>query len=900
VANYSVDIEVGLKGTEKLRDLRSNIDALANKINTINSYADVFKAPLQNVKNYSKALQEAAEALNKAELGTKDEADAVKLYVQALGQAEGAQKRRINLIEQEIEAQRRLQVQQTKSSRTIELGPGGPGFSGGFSAADRARANQAAREKENAGRRQTLELLNREVSFEIRLQNIRERNAALTAKQARQGGALSNAVIGGAFPLLFGQGPGAALGGALGGGIGGRMGGQAGFGGSLVGTFVGQATVDFAINSVVQLGNALKKPTENIQELTKFISIAGTQANTTIDVLRGLGLEAVAAAVAVEELERRLGEQGFKDVKTISKDLQEFDNTLRDLRLAAALLGTKFKPLLDFITAVVSAASKAGLPRGGSLGTVSNVAVAMSAGTGRSPQSSATRSTAAEATIESVMARRVGLAANEVALERERLSLTRVALASRQGEIQIQRLSVDLEEKKLNLLKEQDPAKRKLLELEVQITKQQKQQAEAARQNAIIEAKRQLQRDLAGLEIQKEGVSAQINTLIAERITLQRGESAGISARMDMLNEELQSRARVLQYQRDTSLIGVNEASVRTEINELYKGQMSQLLIEINNRKEALKQQQAQYNLSQLQIKQQRELANLQSTTQFGLQIAGLRAQTDPRFFGLFGGSAQTQQTMLLEQQATLGLQRAQLFALEANVKTPGISPDKKLELEQQATALRDQIAIYEQYQPAVINATVAQQRFNEALSLTKPVVDGVFDSIIAVAEGTKSAEQAFADFLMSIANMLMETVKQMIAQYIALGIARSFAGIPPAGGGNVPSLFGAGAPSAVAGGGIFSGAGPFQFRATGGPVSAGRPYLVGERGPEMFVPRSAGSIYPNDVMGMGGSNIVVNVDAGGSSVGGDPGQANMLGKAIGIAVQQELIKQKRPGGLLA
>ena len=900
MANYSVDIEVGLKGTEKLRDLRSNIDALANKINTINSYADVFKAPLQNVKNYSKALQEAAEALNKAELGTKDEADAVKLYVQALGQAEGAQKRRINLIEQEIEAQRRLQVQQTKSSRTIELGPGGPGFSGGFSAADRARANQAAREKENAGRRQTLELLNREVSFEIRLQNIRERNAALTAKQARQGGALSNAVIGGAFPLLFGQGPGAALGGALGGGIGGRMGGQAGFGGSLVGTFVGQATVDFAINSVVQLGNALKKPTENIQELTKFISIAGTQANTTIDVLRGLGLEAVAAAVAVEELERRLGEQGFKDVKTISKDLQEFDNTLRDLRLAAALLGTKFKPLLDFITAVVSAASKAGLPRGGSLGTVSNVAVAMSAGTGRSPQSSATRSTAAEATIESVMARRVGLAANEVALERERLSLTRVALASRQGEIQIQRLSVDLEEKKLNLLKEQDPAKRKLLELEVQITKQQKQQAEAARQNAIIEAKRQLQRDLAGLEIQKEGVSAQINTLIAERITLQRGESAGISARMDMLNEELQSRARVLQYQRDTSLIGVNEASVRTEINELYKGQMSQLLIEINNRKEALKQQQAQYNLSQLQIKQQRELANLQSTTQFGLQIAGLRAQTDPRFFGLFGGSAQTQQTMLLEQQATLGLQRAQLSALEANVKTPGISPDKKLELEQQATALRDQIAIYEQYQPAVINATVAQQRFNEALSLTKPVVDGVFDSIIAVAEGTKSAEQAFADFLMSIANMLMETVKQMIAQYIALGIARSFAGIPPAGGGNVPSLFGAGAPSAVAGGGIFSGAGPFQFRATGGPVSAGRPYLVGERGPEMFVPRSAGSIYPNDVMGMGGSNIVVNVDAGGSSVGGDPGQANMLGKAIGIAVQQELIKQKRPGGLLA
>jgi len=43
-----------------------------------------------------------------------------------------------------------------------------------------------------------------------------------------------------------------------------------------------------------------------------------------------------------------------------------------------------------------------------------------------------------------------------------------------------------------------------------------------------------------------------------------------------------------------------------------------------------------------------------------------------------------------------------------------------------------------------------------------------------------------------------------------------------------------------------------------------------------------------------------VNVDASGSNVEGNADQANQLGKAIGLAVQQELIKQKRPGGLLA
>lgn len=44
-------------------------------------------------------------------------------------------------------------------------------------------------------------------------------------------------------------------------------------------------------------------------------------------------------------------------------------------------------------------------------------------------------------------------------------------------------------------------------------------------------------------------------------------------------------------------------------------------------------------------------------------------------------------------------------------------------------------------------------------------------------------------------------------------------------------------------------------FRASGGPVSAGSPYIVGERGPEMFVPNSSGTIIPN-----GAGGVVVNV----------------------------------------
>jgi tape measure domain-containing protein len=75
---------------------------------------------------------------------------------------------------------------------------------------------------------------------------------------------------------------------------------------------------------------------------------------------------------------------------------------------------------------------------------------------------------------------------------------------------------------------------------------------------------------------------------------------------------------------------------------------------------------------------------------------------------------------------------------------------------------------------------------------------------------------------------------------------------------------------------------------------------LMGEAGPEAIMPLRRGANGKLGVESSGGaSNVVVNVDASGSSVEGNDDQAAQLGKAIGIAVQQELIKQKRPGGLL-
>ena len=83
-------------------------------------------------------------------------------------------------------------------------------------------------------------------------------------------------------------------------------------------------------------------------------------------------------------------------------------------------------------------------------------------------------------------------------------------------------------------------------------------------------------------------------------------------------------------------------------------------------------------------------------------------------------------------------------------------------------------------------------------------------------------------------------------------------------------------------------------------PLSNGAA-LAGEAGPEAILPLQRGRGGKLGVIAQGGgtTNVVVNVDASGSSVDGDS-EGQEFGQAIATAVQLELVKQKRSGGLLA
>ena len=165
-------------------------------------------------------------------------------------------------------------------------------------------------------------------------------------------------------------------------------------------------------------------------------------------------------------------------------------------------------------------------------------------------------------------------------------------------------------------------------------------------------------------------------------------------------------------------------------------------------------------------------------------------------------------------------------------------------------------------------------------------------------AENAKAVRDAFDSLSDSINNDIKEGIKGLIKGTSTLGdmlnkIADKFLDLA-LNQGLFGSILGS---KGEKGGGLLGALGLF---ANGGRPPVGKPSIVGEKGPELFVPRSSGTIVPNNKLGGGGStSVVVNVDASGSDVQGDDAGGQELGTLIAVAVQGEIVKQQRPGGLL-
>jgi len=133
------------------------------------------------------------------------------------------------------------------------------------------------------------------------------------------------------------------------------------------------------------------------------------------------------------------------------------------------------------------------------------------------------------------------------------------------------------------------------------------------------------------------------------------------------------------------------------------------------------------------------------------------------------------------------------------------------------------------QYALVADNTRLMKERFEAAQSVIKTFGNEAIDGIMGLIDGTKTLNQVLADTLRTFSKMALQ------AALLGEGPLATFFGTKSSVPGGAGGLFGA------LFGGLFGG-----FRAGGGPVTAGKAYVVGEKRPELFVPNVSGVIVPN------------------------------------------------------
>lgn len=176
-------------------------------------------------------------------------------------------------------------------------------------------------------------------------------NSAIT-RRLKEG--VGSALIGGAFPALFGQGAAASAGGGIGGLAGGLLGGQFGFGLSLVGTQIGQF-VDDAVKKTSQLVDAFKDPIASFDALKQASLISSKGVEINIESLLKAGREEEAAAMIRADISRQFG--NTKEAKALQSAYDEVGRSASKLGITIAnalapALTTAAKALSDFLNSL--------------------------------------------------------------------------------------------------------------------------------------------------------------------------------------------------------------------------------------------------------------------------------------------------------------------------------------------------------------------------------------------------------------------------------------------------------------------------------------------------------------------------------------------------------------------
>ena len=882
MANYNANINITVAGASRLNAVTASVEKLnqlSQNLKPINLIApgagklgDSIRQALKPVNDFARAVENGNKRISNTFAGAIGQANTFRTVLENVKVAAGGYEKQVASVKLYANALAEAEKQATRLSRAQN----------DLLRTSKGLQPQAVRDAEYYGRINRVQSGRFKQRQEaLRLQELEDaRTSGQIGRRTRIGGAVSGSIIGGAFPLLFGQGAGAAAGGAVGGLVGGLAGPGGSFAGSLLGTLLGD--IASKGQQIKELGADIGFSAEQTIKLQEAFKLAGQDAEkftAAVQNIRGLGLSIEDQADAINLVSQLTETYGGR----IDKVTSAFANAVESGKVTQATLNQLTN---EGITVQDALAQKYGVSRSAILqmakdGTISVQAlvdVLVNMGNTGVSETTKTKSgfdrlkTSVEALGSALAA--LGNALVGIFQGPFNFILESLALITKTAAESINIIS--------DLLKFSNPTK-----LETTAAIQAGRMPRGGKQSVVDVIGQQRLSALeqkAGpgflglgtnvpkvLELLKQEPEFQATRTkigkieVPSQLPPSGGGGGGKSASDRAAEQAAREAARVAGVIQDQKFIAEQLEVQLRFANEIFEAEQKGDAIRVLNLKTLEQQVLAQNDIAKA-VREEADPAaklaiaaagrvKLQAITNKGVQeVIALQAQQEKNFDTIIADlelelKLKTATTEQAREQLRLEAERAKLEEQLKGLPQPQID---------QITALQAQVAA------PLTDAQNIEQRIgtlkDEVAELTNigniaiTVADGIgvafsqaFQGLIS---GSMSAEEALGSFFKSVGDMFVSMAAEIIAKQMTMIILQTILkalGAVGGGGGGFAPLDNAGATNfSFNPGSMLEGPG-FMPRAGGGPTAAGTPYLVGERGPELFVPGSNGGVMSNN-----------------------------------------------------
>ena len=646
----------------------------------------------------------------------------------------------------------------------------------------------------------------------------------------RTGGqsSLANVALGAGFPLLFGGGPGAVLGGAAGG----LVPGQGAFAAQIALSALGQQ-LDTFIGRIATLGQALNPLTADLDAVITSSGLAGTALGEYIKDLEDADKATEALRVATAELTFVIGYEGVQAIQDFGEQTQELTNQWNVLitQVSAGLAGLLQGPVAALLRAVeaqtaLNIARTSDDPQLKTLqGQLSQQGPAVAL-----PFGGPTLNAQDRLDIESQIVERV----RELRKEREGiinpvetvLKANQTDLNVLQAQLGLAQTNGDITQDNVYQLERKLIIQKTYAKLQEAINKKQETEsillAEQVELAQLDRRRKQAQDRTAAQEARQGGRTADQAVREAERVN------------KVLINQ----RAVTLEIQRQSEFsakIAAAELAKDPVLVRRLQGEqaLSQLGVQTAKQLELEKNSAAQLAIA----KSAQAKADLirQETAQ---DIARIEQDRKEKFDDILASL-----TYEIEYEAAITREKREQLELEEAIrkaKGQGLTPDQVDQVAEQTKRRQAQQRPLQKYMTDLeksLNDTEGKA-VQLAQTIENELSTAMSSAITGIITGTTTVEEAFSQMFLNIGKAFMDMATQMLAQQLILSILKSVIG----GGAN---MGGDGYFDPMTGKGV---AGPNFGFAKGGYPPVGQASLVGENGPELFVPGRQGAIVPNDI----------------------------------------------------